>query len=428
MPENPDPYNDAKQQNDDAALLDDDFDVDFDEITELESAKPKNPSKPPKPPANPPKSSRQSSMTPIDKPKTSDLPVCFEAQTEAEDIDFPDDDDILFDLINDQDMSNNSREFETLQPNSTRNFLNPPEVVKSKEDLIEISDEEPEMKSNPTILNKDTTPRNNTNAAKSKNPSVEFEDFGSMDWDEDEFELESEAMRKIQTPVIPQKKPEVTPKSNITAFFAKTPEPKPPKSSVMKPVTSGPANSSPLASTSRGNSGNFGNSGVTQKRPLETSGLPSGSKLICSKNSSKTPGNFNSRGIRDFFKKSDKPNSNSGNSNEKGIRDYFKKSEPPKICDFICELKKLSLSDGVVRKKVWAKTKSLGKLGKGEGGWTLEGTITDGTDSLEVEYASEVLEKELGFTVAEFAVQKKQRKNDPELEQKLRQVGLTKNH
>ncbi|XP_015121888.1 recQ-mediated genome instability protein 1 isoform X2 [Diachasma alloeum] len=415
MPENPDPYNDTKQQSDEAAaLFDEDFDVDFDEITQLESEIPRN--RVPRPNPKPPRPQKSNSslnptknlMIPVDRPKPAALPVCFQAEPEAgmEDMDFPDDD-LLFDLIDENDLESISRQSKDRQHESaSRNPVKSPvhTVPKSKnDDLIIISDEESDqVKPSPSK----NPPSNARKSKQNEQTDENLEDFGNLDWDD--FELEAEALKTIQSPTIATKNhPEVVKPVNansLSAFFRtcgtsgvdKTVKPL----EVTKTSAQRPPGGSRSPSTSKVTS-------AAQKRLSDS--LPSGSKLLCSKNSAKP--SQNARGIMDFFRKTEQPKP--------------KTVERPKICDFICEVKRLSLTEGVVRKKIWGRTKYLGKLGKGDGSWMLEGTLTDGTDSLDVEFSSRVLEKELGFTVAEFAVQKKQKKNNPEMEQKLRQTFRT---
>ncbi|XP_076233777.1 uncharacterized protein LOC143178808 [Calliopsis andreniformis] len=92
--------------------------------------------------------------------------------------------------------------------------------------------------------------------------------------------------------------------------------------------------------------------------------------------------------------------------------------DPPKICDFIHDVNKEVLI-GVTNRKIRARVEILGKLAKKDLRWILEATVTDGTGKIEVSFSNEVLENLLGFTVQEFSLKKKLKKN-PEIERELR--------
>ncbi|XP_063981963.1 recQ-mediated genome instability protein 1-like isoform X2 [Diachasmimorpha longicaudata] len=418
MPENPDPYNDTKQKTDEvAALFDDDFNDDLGEIIEMESENFSNRL----PPANPQgsksrklNSSLNSTNTaknvtrPVTRSEPSTLPVYFQAEPETgmEDIDFPDDDDI-FDMIDENELESISKQSET-----GRQMKDDPNPVKSlnrgisevtniranrNDDSIVLSEEEPEeMGSSPV----EDPPKNAKKFKPSEQIDENLEDIGSLDWDD--FELEVDTLKVIQTPAIPPKNPSPVKSSSVSAPF-KTSETFSGVNKGMKPlqVTKTSAQSS---SGRSGSPSTLKMKSTAQMKPLNST--PPGSKLLNNKKNTKPV--ENRRGIMDYFRKTEQPSP--------------KTVERPKLCDFICEIKRLSLTQGSVCKKIWGRTKYLGKLGKGAMGWMLEGSLTDGTDSLDVEFSSSVLEKELGFTVTEFAVQKKQRKNNPEVEERLRQA------
>uniref|UniRef100_A0A0C9R6I6 RecQ-mediated genome instability protein 1 n=1 Tax=Fopius arisanus TaxID=64838 RepID=A0A0C9R6I6_9HYME len=390
MPENPDPYNDTNPPTGDAGILDDDFDVDLDvdldEITQLESGAPAN-----RPSANPPQSSRpqktnsciNSSNVPTKNPTRSiDRPKPLDLETEMEGIEFPDDDELFLELMDENHIKRNSRLVENRQnENLSRNSGT--SIAKSnnrESELINISNE------------KSFAKNLRDSSSKSRQTEVfdeKLEDFGNIEWDD--FELEAD-VKTVQTRgTTAERNPEVSKSvkpTGLISFFKQS------------TVSRSEKNMKPLETTKTSGVRVLGASGSDSRvnsslNPPKRAGdpLPTGSKILSTKNNAKIT--QNNRGILDFFKKTEKPV-------ERPIE---------RVCDFICELKRLSLSEGLARKKIWAKTKYLGKLGKVEGEWTLEGTLTDGTDSLDVEFSSKVLEKTLGFTVAEFTVQKKQKKD-----------------
>ncbi|XP_012275130.1 recQ-mediated genome instability protein 1 [Orussus abietinus] len=107
------------------------------------------------------------------------------------------------------------------------------------------------------------------------------------------------------------------------------------------------------------------------------------------------------------------------------ITDFTVKSSPgeavpAKICDFICEILSKPPSDSVDLIKIRGKVTTLGKLTKKDSKWYLEGTITDGTASMDVIFADEVIGEILGFSVPEFASKKKLMKKQPDIEEQMR--------
>ncbi|XP_043462371.1 uncharacterized protein LOC122498616 [Leptopilina heterotoma] len=116
----------------------------------------------------------------------------------------------------------------------------------------------------------------------------------------------------------------------------------------------------------------------------------------------------------------------------------------PKNCDVICDLIVMTLTDQVIYKTVKAQVKEIDKLTNKGDVWKLNGIITDGTATLEVDFASQFMEKILGMSSLKFAALKKQARNNSEIELKLKytlrngqeklmitdwlmHVGLTKN-
>ncbi|KAG7189053.1 hypothetical protein KM043_008638 [Ampulex compressa] len=108
---------------------------------------------------------------------------------------------------------------------------------------------------------------------------------------------------------------------------------------------------------------------------------------------------------------------------KKNILNYMEKgnptASPSKICDFICDIITETITE-ITFKTVRGRVTIIGKLSKNDSFWLLEGTITDGTASLDVSFASELLENLLGFSVREFSQKKKLKKTNPEVEQELR--------
>lgn len=62
----------------------------------------------------------------------------------------------------------------------------------------------------------------------------------------------------------------------------------------------------------------------------------------------------------------------------------------PKNCDVICNLIVMTLTNQVIFKTVKAQVKEIDKLTNKGGVWKLNGVITDGTATLEVDFASQV--------------------------------------
>ncbi|CAK9822415.1 RecQ-mediated genome instability protein 1 [Anthophora retusa] len=92
--------------------------------------------------------------------------------------------------------------------------------------------------------------------------------------------------------------------------------------------------------------------------------------------------------------------------------------EEPKICEFIHDVNNERVTETASR-TIRGRVEVLGKLTKKDSSWILEATITDGTGTLEVSFSNKVLEHLLGFSVQEFSVKKKLKK-DPEIERELR--------
>ncbi|XP_015514027.1 recQ-mediated genome instability protein 1 isoform X1 [Neodiprion lecontei] len=102
-----------------------------------------------------------------------------------------------------------------------------------------------------------------------------------------------------------------------------------------------------------------------------------------------------------------------------------KENLPDKICDFICDVMREPVKDIPIFKTVRGKVMQLGNLSKKDNNWNLKATITDNTASLEIIFASQVLEDLIGFTVPEFLEKRKLRKTNPEVDEYLRKCFRT---
>ncbi|XP_017891313.1 recQ-mediated genome instability protein 1-like [Ceratina calcarata] len=87
-------------------------------------------------------------------------------------------------------------------------------------------------------------------------------------------------------------------------------------------------------------------------------------------------------------------------------------------CEFICTIKNSEFTE-TTYKTVRARVQHLGKLGKKDSLWSLDGVIGDGTETIEVFFSNQVLQNLIGFSYKEFSVKKKLKKY-PEIEQELR--------
>ncbi|XP_017755590.1 PREDICTED: recQ-mediated genome instability protein 1-like [Eufriesea mexicana] len=92
--------------------------------------------------------------------------------------------------------------------------------------------------------------------------------------------------------------------------------------------------------------------------------------------------------------------------------------EEPKICEFIHDINNEVVTETIF-KTVRGRVEILGKLTKSDLSWILEATIADGTGTINVSFSNKVLEDLLGFSVQEFSLKKKLKKN-PDIEHKLR--------
>ncbi|XP_078036148.1 recQ-mediated genome instability protein 1 isoform X2 [Augochlora pura] len=95
-------------------------------------------------------------------------------------------------------------------------------------------------------------------------------------------------------------------------------------------------------------------------------------------------------------------------------------SSPPvvKLCDFIYDINNDIITEMTV-KTICGRVEVLGKLSKQNTSWNLDATLVDGTGKIEVTFTNKVLEDLLGFSVQQFSLKKKLKKN-PEIELELR--------
>ncbi|XP_076165965.1 uncharacterized protein LOC143145965 isoform X2 [Ptiloglossa arizonensis] len=94
-----------------------------------------------------------------------------------------------------------------------------------------------------------------------------------------------------------------------------------------------------------------------------------------------------------------------------------------KICKFIHNINNEVITQ-LTYKTIRGRVDVHGKLGKKDSCWILDATLVDGTGKIEVSFSTKVLENLLGFSVQEFSLKKKLKKN-PEIEQELRKSFRT---
>ncbi|XP_076659645.1 uncharacterized protein LOC143362971 [Halictus rubicundus] len=105
---------------------------------------------------------------------------------------------------------------------------------------------------------------------------------------------------------------------------------------------------------------------------------------------------------------------------DKKITEFIKKpsSPDPKICDFIYDINNDIITE-LTFKTIYGRVDDLGRLSKQNSVWSLDATLVDGTGKMEVAFSNKVLENLLGFSVQQFSLKKKLKKN-PEIEHELR--------
>ncbi|XP_036142541.1 recQ-mediated genome instability protein 1 isoform X2 [Monomorium pharaonis] len=102
------------------------------------------------------------------------------------------------------------------------------------------------------------------------------------------------------------------------------------------------------------------------------------------------------------------------------ISNFFKSRSASKIYDVLSDVLREPITEKIYR-TVRGQVKSLvSKLTKQGKCWSLTAMITDHTSSVEMCFNSEILERFLGFTVAEFLQKKKLAKYDPQINNELR--------
>ncbi|XP_034192967.1 uncharacterized protein LOC117610104 [Osmia lignaria lignaria] len=113
---------------------------------------------------------------------------------------------------------------------------------------------------------------------------------------------------------------------------------------------------------------------------------------------------------------------------ERTITQFIRPQIPeiPQICEFIQDINR-ALITKTTFKTIRGHVEALGKLTKTDSRWILECTIGDGSGTMEVSFSNKVLEELLGFTVQEFSVKKKLKKN-PEIEHQLRMIFRNAEH
>ncbi|XP_031773524.1 LOW QUALITY PROTEIN: recQ-mediated genome instability protein 1 [Apis florea] len=109
------------------------------------------------------------------------------------------------------------------------------------------------------------------------------------------------------------------------------------------------------------------------------------------------------------------------NKMDRHITEFIKVVTVPKeekICEFIHDINNETITNNTF-KTIRGHIEVLGKLSKKDSLWILEATIADGTGTIEVSFSNKLLENLLGFSVKEFSLKKKLKKN-PEIEHELR--------
>ncbi|KZC06545.1 RecQ-mediated genome instability protein 1 [Dufourea novaeangliae] len=99
---------------------------------------------------------------------------------------------------------------------------------------------------------------------------------------------------------------------------------------------------------------------------------------------------------------------------DRKMTEFIKRPHSPdtKICDFIHDINNEIITEPTC-KTIRGRVEVLGKLSKKDSSWILDATIIDGTANIKV------LQNLLGFSVQEFSLKKKLKKN-PEIEHELR--------
>lgn len=109
------------------------------------------------------------------------------------------------------------------------------------------------------------------------------------------------------------------------------------------------------------------------------------------------------------------------NKTDRHITEFIKVVTVPKeekICEFIHDINNEIITNNIF-KIIRGHVEVLGKLSKKDSLWILEAIIADGTGTIEVSFSNKLLENLLGFSVKEFSLKKKLKKN-PEIEHELR--------
>ncbi|XP_043255751.1 recQ-mediated genome instability protein 1-like isoform X2 [Colletes gigas] len=106
---------------------------------------------------------------------------------------------------------------------------------------------------------------------------------------------------------------------------------------------------------------------------------------------------------------------------DRKITDFVKapnSPDIPKICEFIHDVNNEVITE-ITYRTIRGRVEEHGRLGKKDSCWILDATLVDGTGKIDVSFSNKVLENLLGFSVQEFSLKKKLKKN-PEIEQELR--------
>ncbi|XP_015440111.1 PREDICTED: recQ-mediated genome instability protein 1-like [Dufourea novaeangliae] len=105
---------------------------------------------------------------------------------------------------------------------------------------------------------------------------------------------------------------------------------------------------------------------------------------------------------------------------DRKMTEFIKRPHSPdtKICDFIHDINNEIITEPTC-KTIRGRVEVLGKLSKKDSSWILDATIIDGTANIKVNFSNQVLQNLLGFSVQEFSLKKKLKKN-PEIEHELR--------
>ncbi|KAH0539429.1 recQ-mediated genome instability protein 1-like [Cotesia glomerata] len=416
LKENPDPYNDKKSDDKNEPLpLDEGMDIDMDALDKIEKKYDDNTS------IKPPKTKSSSVTTSRTKRRESvlldSLPVCFDSIEQAEN-EFADDFDDMIGMIDEANLNvvgggdkdveieevkieaENTRagafpeddfptdlefdefEFDSFPYEKTTNMLEDKVVSESLNNVVDASSSKifsnatasSSVKSNVTISNAKnnvtgSNVRNNpTNSTKSN-----FNFKSSSDSSHKPVKQSNETVNKIPEKITPSFSGSEVSRSSPMKNDNKI---SPSNNTVINPFVT-PSKNPPKTIRKE-----------TPKRNLK-----------------------NVQKITDFMKKSVTPKSDESKTSSALIDNY----------DLIKDIEKLMPVSREIDKKIKGTIISLANLERRDPNWYLQGVVSDNTGSISVSFSPAILNRLIGFNLAEFSQMKKLKKTDPEVANKLRQ-------